>query len=240
MTGAPKRGLLLLSDDELVRRGLKAAVAEEDCYCSEHPAQDAARLAGLAASALCPVVHVIRATSTDRYLPTIEAVRLIATQTAAPDVLTILPDELPDLVLLRVVEAGATVGYRYSEVAREPSVLVRAARQGEVDAAARLPTRWALRETLGLAWDGDIQTFLDHAAALPPDLWLTDRTQERLSVSRRQLANVRVLARDVAGLPPPDFHRFTGAQRTPPVSPEWASVRALVRALWGWEHARLG
>ena len=239
MTTKRQRGILLLSDDVLVRRGLVAAIREQKCFCVAYSSAKTPRLDTLLAAELGPGIHLFRGQGTDRY-EAIETLRLVVEHSNAPDVFAILPDDLPDIVLLRVVEAGATVGYPYSQVALEPSVLIEAAQHGNVDPAARLPTRWALRESLGFAWDGDLHSFLKHVERLPLDLWLTDRTQDRLPVSRRQLANVRSLARELAGLPAPDFHRYASSQRPAPVSPEWTSVRALVQSLWGHDVPIVG
>jgi hypothetical protein len=138
-------------------------------------------------------------------------------------------------LLLRLAEAGADFVYGPCHQFGTVSALADAIRTP--CEAFRLPTQWALRQELGLAWDGDLAAFLAEIEPFPDELWTAGRRQDELPVSRRTLRAIRQLARDVAGLPPPDFRRFTGTIRPAPSLPEWQQVRALVTGLRGTEPA---
>lgn len=132
---------------------------------------------------------------------------------------------------LRLAEAGADFYYGPLHQFGSADELVRAVR--DPSEGCRLPTQWALREELGLSWDGNLAAFLEAIEPYPDVLWHDGIRQSELPVSRRSLHKLRVLAHEVAGLPAPDFRRFTGGLRSVPTLPEWHEVRWLVRTLRG-------
>ena len=135
------------------------------------------------------------------------------------------------LVVLRLVESGISYLLDYDRVSAEPEVLVRA--HLGLSPTLRLPTQWELRERLGLRWDGNIREFCRGIESVPTGTWIEEWKQSRLPISRRQIARLRKLAYDTAGLPSPDFRRYSTSYRNPPLHPEWEQVRNVVRRLWG-------
>lgn len=131
---------------------------------------------------------------------------------------------------LRLAEAGAD--FYYGPLHRFASATALTMAVCEPSEGCRLPTQWALREELGLRWEGDLAAFLAAVEGYPDELWLDGRRQSELPVSRRTVARLRQQAHELAGLPAPDFRRFTGT-RQPPQLPEWQEVRWFVRTLRG-------
>lgn len=99
--------------------------------------------------------------------------------------------------------------------------------------STRLPTQWAIREELGLAWDGDIETFLQSIDDIPAAVWEHPAKQSALPLSRRQIEGIRRRARDLGGLPPPPFSNYSTAHRAAPRTPEWRTVWGFVRTCLG-------
>lgn len=151
----------------------------------------------------------------------------------SPDELTIIATcrtPASRYLTLRLAEAGAD--FYYGPLHRFASGAELTQAVCEPSEGCRLPTQWALREELGMSWDGNLAAFLVAVDDYPDELWLEGRRQSELPVSRRTIARLRQLAHEVAGLPAPDFRRFTGT-REPPSLPEWHEVRWLVRTLRG-------
>lgn len=151
----------------------------------------------------------------------------------SPDELTIIATcrtPASRYLTLRLTEAGAD--FYYGPLHRFASGAELTQAVCEPSEGCRLPTQWALREELGLSWDGNLAAFLAAVDDYSDELWLDGRRQSDLPVSRRTIARLRQLAHEVAGLPAPDFRRFTGT-REPPSLPEWHEVRWLVRTLRG-------
>jgi hypothetical protein len=220
---------LLTTDDVLVREGSRIALVATGLSLSCAP------LTGMEAADVhydYAVVHLTPARALDRW----SATRYLAALAGGRQVTTTIATlgAAPSRLLrLRLVEAGCTYLVPYDRLASAPAEFAARLVGAGLDDRWRLPTQWALRERLGLRWDGTVEPFLDAALKLPPQVWTTDLPQSALPASRAELRHVQRLARDVAGLPEPDFRRYASSVRRPPELPEWPAVRALVRGLAG-------
>ncbi len=233
--GAEPRSVLVVDADEIYRAGVTD-------FCRHHPgltvaaccAPEDALAVGLAKSdgPITALVEVSAcALERDRFCGVSAVARLRAQK--APDELMIVATcrTLASRYLaLRLAEAGADFYYGPLHRFATGSALAQAV--CEPSEGCRLPTQWALREELGLSWDGDLAAFLATVEDYPDELWLDSRRQSELPVSRRTIARLRQVAHELAGLPAPDFRRFTGT-RHPPRLPEWQEVRWFVRTLRG-------
>lgn len=135
------------------------------------------------------------------------------------------------LVVLRLVESGISYLLDYDRVSADPEILVRA--HLGLPQVYRLPTQWELRERLGFRWDGNIREFCLGIESVPAGTWIEEWKQSRLPISRRHISRLRRLAYESAGMPSPDFRKYSTSYRDPPVHPEWEQVRSVVRRLWG-------
>jgi hypothetical protein len=165
-------------------------------------------------------------------LPGMDAVSLITQGNLASTVIVLASFKPKRVVALRLAEAGCDFVFPYAQVRTEPQALFVALRAGEPDGRFALATQWAIREELGLRWNGEVAPFLVVAQSLPAPVWLTNRPQTAFKIERAQFREVQLAARDVAGLPEPHFSRYASSLRRPPELPEWQRVRRFVRELW--------
>jgi len=225
--------LLVLSDDPLIGTGLEAAA-----HSSGITDTSTRELDGLAGDAEgsgtfdFALVHIWpRDGDLDR-LRAVDTVALLVRRSLASTVIVIASFDPKPPVLLRLAEAGCGFCFPYSVVRDDPVSFFEAMRSGELDNRFALPTQWALRQSLGLRWNGEVAPFLALAHTLPARAWTTDLPQPRLGVGRSVLRQVQAAAHDVAGLPEPAFSRYASSLRKPPELPEWPRVRSFVRDLW--------
>lgn len=232
-----RQSVLIVDADEVYRAG----VAD---FCRRHPAlevvaccapDDALTCQGVGASEARTMTAVVEASACTLERDHFCGVSAVSSLRAewSPDELTIIATcrtPASRYLTLRLAEAGADFYYGPLHRFASGTELTLAVR--EPSEGCRLPTKWALREELGLSWDGNLATFLTAVDDYPDELWMDGRRQSELPVSRRTIARLRQLAHEMAGLPAPDFRRFTGT-REPPSLPEWHEVRWLVRTLRG-------
>lgn len=101
-----------------------------------------------------------------------------------------------------------------------------ALRRGDAPAAYAIPSQWSLRQELGLRWNGAVGPFLETAMTMPPEKYAANSPPAPLfGVGRGPFRTVQRAAKDVAGLPEPDFSRYASSTRRPPELPEWPRVR---------------
>lgn len=230
-TGATS--LLIVSDDMLVRVGLE--VAAHSSGIADTSSTDLLRL-GDGAEGLATfdyaLVHIWPADGDLDRLRAVDAVALLAQRSLASTVIVIASLVPKPLVSLRLAEAGCGFAFPYSVVRGDPESLFEAMRSGELDNRFALPTQWAIRQSLGLRWNGEVAPFLAFARTLPARVWTTDLPLSRLGLARSVFREVQLAARDVAGMPEPAFSRYASSLRKPPELPEWPRVRSFVRELW--------
>jgi hypothetical protein len=178
------------------------------------------------------LVHMWPRLNTLDRLPGVGALSLISSSGLATTMIVLAAFTPTPVITLRLAEAGCDFVVPYGQVGTEPHVLLKALRGGAVDPRFALPTKWAIRESLGLRWNGAVEPFLAMAAQLPLAVWTTGRPQSAHSIDRKVFRDLQRAARDVAGLPEPHFARYANSVRRPPELPEWARVREFTSALW--------
>lgn len=227
--------MLIVEPSEVVRAGIEATVVPRVRGSVRVVApEDVASLDAVRLAAGRPIV--VNACASDEvgdHLAGVSAIRtLLAGSRVEPShVIAYAWAPARPHLQLRLAEAGADFLIEHGllfESAQRFVALVH-----DPPESSRLPTQWAIREHLGLAWDGDINAFLESISEVPLSVWTGSAKQTALPISRRQIRRLRELARDVAGLPAPEFERFSTSYRAAPTAPEWARVRALVRACLG-------
>lgn len=225
--------LLVSSEDELVLAGIRSCFSRAG-VAEIIPLSDVT--ASTSGSGIgecdCALIHLVPAGGADRFAR-IAAIAELTRRRIVREIVVVTNSRLDPVIRLRLAEAGATFVYPYRLLAVDPAQLARQIVDGTLDQRFRLKSQWAMRQDLGLRWDGLLEPFLDEVAVLPTELWLSDRAQSHLPVSRGQLRAIQLSARDVAGLPEPDFRKYAASTRRPPELPEWPRVRAFVRSLWG-------
>lgn len=235
--------MLIVEPSEVVRAGIEAAVIPRvrgpvRVVAPEHVASpDAVRVA----SGRPVVVNACASDEVGDHLAGVSAIRtLLAGRPVEPShVIAYAWAPARPHLRLRLAEAGADFLIEHTVLFESASGFV--ALVSDPPERSRLPTQWAIRERLGLAWDGDVNAFLEAISDVPLSVWTGAAKQSALPISRRQIRRLRELARDVAGLPAPEFERFSTSYRAAPTAPEWARVRAFVRTCLGldWDdHAR--
>lgn len=233
---ASRASVLVLSDDSITRLGLWASVSETSALCWADPVaeMDAATMTVWDYA----LVWVSVPRGMDRYgaIPSFDALD-DAVATALP-IIGIYTGDLPLLVRLRLSEAGFRYAIPHSWISTNLH------RLSELLTVADLPTRFhletplALRQRLGLSLSGRIATLLTPAAAFSREVWTSPVPQSQLPISRREIAHLRAIAVEKAGIPAPDFRRYATSTRRAPEAPEWGVVREVVRVSLGLESGR--
>jgi hypothetical protein len=228
--------VLVLSEDPITRAGLRAVLTDSGALCWSDAVTD------LDAATLSSwdyvLVWVAVPEGLDRYGAIGRFAGLDPGVTTAVPVVAVHPGPLHPLVRLRLAEAGFRYALGHDWLSThldEISALLMAA---ELPDRFHLETPLAIRQRLGLRLAGELAPVLDLALDLPREVWSSQRSQEQLAISRHDVRRLRRAARDVAGLPAPDFARYATAVRRAPDAPEWATVRATVRAALGLRAAR--
>jgi hypothetical protein len=226
--------LVLVSEDRILRAAL-----EHELSCT---AKAVAILNPDAIGVLCndDALSIRRVAVVDPWVRVgpdyLHNVNRVADLAAAMSVIAVSRTMCSDLQTLRLVEAGTTFLYPYDLLAWDPQVLIGAIE--EPDERFRLPTRWELRERLGLRWDGDIESFLAHLEDVPASVFDYGAKQVYLPIGRRETRRIRILARDLAGLPAPDFRLFSSSHRSAPDCPDWTTTCRFVRSVRGIDESR--
>jgi len=225
--------LLVASDDVLVASGLEAAASSSGIVDTSRRGleelREGVQRLGIFDYAL---VHIWPVDGDVDRLRVVDTVARLVQRGLASTVIVIASFEPKPLVSLRLAEAGCGFCFPYAVVRDDPGSFFDAIRSGEPDYRFALSTQWALRQSLGMSWNGEVAPFLALARTLPARAWTTDLPQSRLGVARSLIRQVQGAARDVAGLPEPAFRRYASSLRKPPELPEWPRVRSFVRDLW--------
>lgn len=235
---ATARGaVVVIDDDEIYRSGVERCcetIDGIDVIALSLSAVVESPALSMAPDRITALVEVTssRQEGIDRF-PGVDMLRRLRALAGEAELQVIATCRLPAsrYLALRLREAGADFYYGPLHSFRSVDDLRRTIT--DPNEGCRLPTQWALREELGLRWDGDMGTFLSLVEPFPDHIWHEGTRQSDLGISRRAIHRLRQLAHDVAGLPPPDQRRFTGGWREPPSLPEWREVTWLVRTLRG-------
>lgn len=229
--------VVVLDDNEIYRSGITEcckAMAGIDVRAGDLRSWDDMGLSALAGDRVTLLVEVAsdHPGTGDRFTG-VDAIHAIRRGSSDTDLQIIATCRVPAsrYLALRLSEAGADFYYGPLHSFRSAADLLRMV--SDPSEGCRLPTQWALREELGLRWDGDMAEFLRLVATFPDEIWQEGRSQAHLPISRRTIMRLRHTAHAVAGLPSPDARRFSGALREAPVWPEWREVTWLVRTLRG-------
>lgn len=210
---------LVMSADKIFAHGLAEVLTKERsaAFVRHHPDLD--NLDRFASP--CLAVIDPRNPLDDDPLSAAEAITRRLSHDGIGDVVVVADGHLGPIPTLRLVEAGARFLLTRHELSFSPAGPADALET--LDPEFRLPTRWELRESLGLAWDGDIGHYLDAVRDLRPHHWAP--TAAASSLTRREVMRVRRLAKDLAGMPAPDYRNYAMSFRASPDTPEWRDVR---------------
>ena len=214
--------MLIASDDAIVRGGLRAAaslagLADVGCISLGDCADPSTHVGPWD----YVVVFLARSSAGLDRLPAVKAITDVAPTVPTTTKIALLAFDPSPLVTLRLAEAGCAFAIPYLEVSDNPVDLFGALRRGDAPAAYAIPSQWSLRQELGLRWNGAVGPFLETAMTMPPEVWTTHRPQHLFGVGRGPFRTVQRAAKDVAGLPEPDFSRYASSTRRPPELPEW-------------------
>jgi hypothetical protein len=140
-------------------------------------------------------------------------------------------------VRLRLAEAGVRYLVPDAWLADHLDSLADRIRAADIPIRYHLETPLAIRQSLGLSLAGELAPLVDAALAVPAEVWTSGAALDRLPLSRADVRRLRSLALHAAGVPAPDFSRYASSLRAAPTTPEWVTVRTIVRAALEIEEA---
>lgn len=224
-------GVLVLSDDPITRAGLRVVLTDTGALCWSDS------VASLDPATMTVWDYVLVWVSTpvgiDRF-GAISQFNLIdpALATSVP-IVAVHTGLLHPVVRLRLAEAGFRYAVPHVWLAAHLSELSDMLSAAELPARFHLETAFALRQQLDLLLSGALAPFLDAAMLVPTETWTAPHTQQELPLSRHSIRRLRRIAHELAGIPAPDFGKYSAAVRRAPEWPEWVTVRTLVRSALG-------
>lgn len=220
--------VLVLSDDPITRAGLRA-VLDDTGVLSWSEAVGA-----LDVSTLTVWDYVLVWVAVRRGVDGFAAVQrfegLDSSVTTTVPIVAVHSGVLTDMARLRMSEAGFRYAVPHAWLSNHLDRLSLLLTEAALPRRYHLETPLALRQMLGLRLGGELGPLLRVAAQMPAEVWASHVPQEQLPISRTDVHRLRRLALESAGVPAPDFLRFATSMRRPPDSPEWSTVRDVVRS----------
>lgn len=223
--------VLVLTDDMILRAGIRQCLADVGLMCW---ALDPRFANGKQVNGWTHLLVGIEGSGRPDRFDLIEIVADLAREAPVPpSLIAVHHGELPSVVRLRLAEAGFTHAIPYGRFSRDLDGLSAELRRRDLPTEFALERPGMMRQLMGFDVRGALLPLLAAARDLPEDVWTSDRSLDRLPISRGAVRRLRVLARKAAGVPPPDFRRYSTSMRNAPEWPEWATVRELVRIGFG-------
>ncbi len=229
-------GVLVLSDDPITRAGLRVVLTDTGALCWSDS------VASLDPATMTVWDYILVWVSTpvgiDRFSAITQFTRIHSVLTTSVPVVAVYTGSLHPVVRLRLAEAGFRYAIPHDWLSAHLGQLSGLLSAAELPARFHLETAFALRQQLDLLLGGALAPFLDEAMSLPPEAWTDSSPQEHLPLSRHGVRRLRRIAHELAGIPAPDFGKYSAAVRRAPEWPEWVTVRTLVRSALGIDADR--
>lgn len=230
---AHQTGVLVLSDDPITRAGLRVVLTETGALCWSD------NVGSLDPATMTVWDYILVWVGTpvgiDRFGSVAQFNLIDPALTTSVPVVAVHSGVLHPVVRLRLAEAGFRYAVPHIWLASHLGELSGMLSTAELPVRFHLGTAFALRQELDLMLSGTLAPFLEAAISLPPGTWTAPHTQQELPVSRHSVRSLRRMAHELAGVPAPEFGKYSAAVRRAPEWPEWSTVRVLVRAALGIE-----
>ncbi|WP_156024816.1 hypothetical protein [Smaragdicoccus niigatensis] len=168
--------------------------------------------------------------STDR-LSSLDLVQRLAPTVPQATIVALMTRSPSPVAKLRMSEAGVKFTVSYEDLAPAVPDFVRSMTDGSLPERFQLKPPIVKRMALGYRAFGSVSNFLAQIAHVDHMVWLTDRTQDRLPLTRGDVIQLRRWAAELAGLPAPESSRYSAA-RSANDYPSFAMVRTFVRQCW--------
>lgn len=228
---AGQTGILVISEDAVIRAGLTAVLAESGVLCWS---VDAGSTDIIALGCWDYVIVWIQSPNGLDQFGAINTIRALGAEIAAQvPIIVVHPAAVSPIVQLRLAEAGARYLVPQSWLSENIHELSSRLETADVPLRFHLETPFALRHKLGFRLIGNLGALLDEAALVGPTVWTHNLPQDRLPISRSQITRLRRAGLELAGIPVPDETRYSTAFRDAPALTDWASIRRVVREAWG-------
>ena len=225
---ASRTGVLVASDDPIIRAGLRAVLSDAGVMCWSEP------VVSIDPATLTVWDYVLVWASTTLGADRFDAVRRLRSIdpmiTNQVPIIAVYPGNLSRMVRLRLAEAGVRYAIPHEWLSAHLGELSQLLAAAEIPARFHLETPLALRQQLGLKLGGDLEALLAAASSVPQDVWQSDLPQSKLPISRKEILMLRRVALESAGVPEPQFNKYATSLRRAPTLPEWTRVREVVRA----------
>lgn len=226
-----RTGVLVICDDPIVRAGLRAVLSEAGVLCWSDTVDNIDKATITAWDYV--IIWGTAAQGIDLHWALGQVRGLGPEITNRVPFLTVFNSELSLVARLRFAEAGARYAIPHAWLATNIHRLSVLLATAEIPQRFHLETPLALRQKLGLNLSGELAALLEAAAGLPSNVWVGDSPQRELQIARKEIQNLRRIALIDAGVPAPPFSKYATSMRTPPTTPEWGTVRSIVRDAFG-------
>lgn len=228
-----RTGVLVVSDDPIVRAGLSSVLSQSGVLCWPQ------KTAEFDPATLTAWDYVLIWLDSEKGLDqhaAATAVRVLDLEaiTQVP-VVAVYPGTISAVLRLRLAEAGIRYAIPHRWLSDNLGTLSESLKNADIPLRYHLETPLAVRQSLGFALAGDLGALLDAASRLPDIVWSSELPQSELPITRREIVEIRRIALGRAGIPAPDFAKYSTSLRSAPDLPEWSVVRRTVRAAWGMD-----
>ena len=231
-----RTGVLVICDDPIVRAGLRAVLSEAGILCWTDKVDNIDKATVTVWDYV--IIWGTAAQGIDLHWALGQVRSLGPEITNRVPFLTVFNSELSLVARLRFAEAGARYAIPHPWLASNINRLSVLLASAEIPQRFHLETPLALRQKLGLNLSGELAVLLEAAEGLPSHVWAGDSNQGELQIARKEIQNLRRIALTGAGVPAPPFSKYATSMRTPPSTPEWRTVRSIVRDAFGIDEPR--
>ncbi len=219
--------VLVVSDDAIIRAGLRAVLTDSRAGCWT---EESERLSRPTADFWDYVLIWINYRhGLDPYGPLRHINSMGSTFTAQTPIVAVYTGRLTPMLQLRLAEAGVRYAVPHAWLSDHLHLLAEMLDTASVPIQFHLDTALAMRQRLGLSLSGTIDALLSAAAEVPAVVWTGHLPQTHLPISRTEVTRLRRIAGELAGVPGPDFSKYATSAKRAPETPEWPRVREVVR-----------
>ena len=223
--------VLVVSDDPIIRSGLRAVLTESGAVCW---ADSTAHLEVSTATSWDYILVWMNSPRGVDLFGAVSGIKKLGTPiTTRVPIVAVHAGQVNRVLQLRLAEAGARYAVPHLWLSKNLLALADLLSAAEVPLKFHLETPLALRQSMNLRLNGDLEILLDAACKFPKEVWTGQLPQSHLPISRAEIARLRRIALEHGGIPSPEFSKYANSLKRPPETPEWPRVREIIQLAFG-------